>query len=308
MKDSRDTDYPTTQQMSETQIKQEVNLIVAQNANYITDDAFYDYPSYMALWANVIHAAGEHVWFRPHFNCWELDNGCTTQMTPGEYLSSLTDFINNNYEIFKQGDIFDPCSEPEDSNYWQNTFGNNWSWQNAPNSGTDAYNNFMIDLSQTAQTALQLHGIDGVITSIRSTNSWWPQNPRSLYPSTIKTLGYITYDSYPEGTTTDSATAAASRVSELNSIIQDNPGVPIILGEFGYSNVVDVDDATQASVLNAEITAITPYSQIVGLNYWVGAGGPGYGGYTNIFTGTRGDWQARPGAAVLAQYFAQKIN
>jgi hypothetical protein len=129
-----------------------------------------------------------------------------------------------------------------------------------------------------------------------------------LYPSTIKTLGYITYDSYPEGTTTDSATAAASRVSELNSIIQDNPGVPIILGEFGYSNVVDVDDATQASVLNAEITAITPYSQIVGLNYWVGAGGPGYGGYTNIFTGTRGDWQARPGAAVLAQYFAQKIN
>ena len=308
MKDSRDTDYPTTQQMSDTQIKQEVNLIVAQNANYITDDAFYDYPSYMALWANDIHAAREHVWFRPHFNCWELDNGCSAQMTPGEYLSSLTDFIINNYEIFKPGDIFDPCSEPEDSNYWQNTFGNNWSWQDAPNGGTDAYNNFMIDLSQTAQTALQQHGIDGLITNIRSTNSWWPQNPRSLYPSTIKTLGYISYDSYPEGTTTDPATATASRVNELNSIIQDNPGVPIVLGEFGYSNDVDVDDTTQASVLNAEITAITPYSQIVGLNYWVGAGGPGYGGYTNIFTGTRGDWQARPSAADLAQYFAQKIN
>jgi hypothetical protein len=94
----------------------------------------------------------------------------------------------------------------------------------------------------------------------------------------------------------------------LNSIIQDNPSVPIVLGEFGYSNNVDVDDTVQAAVLNAEINAITPYSQVIGLNYWVGAGGSGYGGFTNIFSGSRGDWQARPGAAYIAKYFAQKID
>ncbi len=308
MKDSRDTDFPTSNQMTEIQIQQEVNIIAAQKANYITDDAFYDYPAYMALWANTIHALGKSVWFRPHFNCWELDNGCSAQMTPAEYLSSLTNFINSNYVIFKSGDIFDPCSEPEDSNYWQNTFGSNWSWQNAPNSGTDTYNNFMIDVSQTAQTTLQVHGVYGVITNIRSTNSWWPQNPYSLYPSTIKTLGYVTYDSYPESNTTDPTIAVASRIAELNSIIKYNPGIPIVLGEFGYSNDVDVDDAVQASVLEAEINAIIPYKQIVGLNYWVGAGGSGYGGFTNIFTGARGNWQARPGAAVIANYFSQKIN
>ncbi|MFI5275337.1 MAG: hypothetical protein ACHQT5_00750 [Candidatus Saccharimonadales bacterium] len=306
MKDSRDTNYPTGNQMSATSIQQEVHLISTQHANYATDDAFYDYQSYLAQWANEIHAAGLHVWFRPHFNCWELDNGCSTQMTPSEYLSALTGFLNTNYGIFKPGDIFDPCAEPEDSTYWEHTYGTNWSWQNAPNTGTDAFNNFMLDASNVAQSTLRQHGISDVITGIRSTNGWWPQNPHSLYPSTIKALGYVTYDSYPEGSTTDPATAANARTSELNAITVDNPGIPIVLGEFGYSNDADVSDATQKAVLATEISSISGYNQIVGMNYWVGAGGAGYGGYTNLFAGSRGNWSARPSASVIANYFMQK--
>lgn len=306
MKDSRDTNYPTNNQMSAASVKQEVNLIAAEHANYATDDAFYDYPSYLALWANEIHTSGLHVWFRPHFNCWELDNGCNAQMTPSTYLSALTSFINSNYGIFKSGDIFDPCAEPEDSSYWGNTYGNNWSWQNAPNTGTDAFNSFMLDTSSVAQSTLRQHGITGVITGIRSTNSWWSQSPHSLYPTTIKSLGYVTYDSYPEGSTTDPAAATNDRVNELNAIIADNPGIPIILGEFGYSNDINVSDITQKDVLAAEISGISPYRQIVGMNYWVGSGGAGYGGYTNIFTGSRGSWSARPSASIIANYFSQK--
>jgi hypothetical protein len=302
MKDSQDTDEPGDQ-MSAAEIQQEINLTATLHVNYITDDSKYDYPSYMALWANTIHAAGKHVWFRSHFNCWELDNGCTTQMTPAQYLTSLTSFLNANYSMFKSGDIFDPCPEPENSAYWQETYGADWSWQNAPNAGSNAYNTFMLAVSQTAQSTLQAHGIKGVITGIRSTSSWWPENPKSLYPSTIKALGYVTYDSYPDATTTDPTTAVNDRISDLTKVIQNYPGVPVVLGEVGYDNNTDVSDSVQQTVLSAELNALASYSQIVGLNYWVGAGGPGYGGYTNIFSGSRGSWQVRPAASVLAAYF-----
>jgi hypothetical protein len=39
------------------------------------------------------------------------------------------------------------------------------------------------------------------------------------------------------------------------------------------------------------------------LNYWVGAGGAGHGGYTNIFSGSAGNWTLRPAASDLANFF-----
>jgi hypothetical protein len=45
---------------------------------------------------------------------------------------------------------------------------------------------------------------------------------------------------------------------------------------------------------------------VYGLNYWVGAGGVGYGGCTNILTGGMGNWAPRPGASQVQRLFTSR--
>src|SRR6185312_7688663 len=90
--------------------------------------------------------------------------------------------------------------------------------------------------------------------------------------------------------------------------IESIRNVPIVISEFGYNNQTNVDDNTQHLVIAAELSAMESLSYIQGLNYWVGAGGAGYGGYTNIFTGSHGNWELRPAALDLSQYFATMLG
>jgi hypothetical protein len=76
--------------------------------------------------------------------------------------------------------------------------------------------------------------------------------------------------------------------------------VPILIGEHGYSRDRQLSDTVQAAVLRAEIAALEQIPYLKGLNYWVDAGGPGYGGYTNLYRLVRGKWTARQAASVLA--------
>ena len=305
MKESRDSDYPTGNQLTPAQIADDVNLSAQLNDNYVTVNTFWDYPQYMKEWVDAVRAAGKHVWFRGHPNQWEGDNGANGLMTPAAYLTAETSFVTNNPGLFKAGDIFDPCSEPEDGPYWQDTYGANWSWKNAPNTGTNDFNNFFINATDIANAAFQQIGVSGVITTVRSTNSWWAEHPSSLYASSIAHMGAVTIDSYPDQSTTDPATAANDRVSELNTV-ESIRNVPVVIGEMGYDNATNVDDTVQHNVLSAEFNAMRSLTFIQGVNYWVGVGGPGYGGYTNIFTGGKGNWRMRPAANDLAAYYTQK--
>ena len=113
----------------------------------------------------------------------------------------------------------------------------------------------------------------------------------------------VTIDSYPEGDTTDPGTAATARVSELNAVHAARPGVPVVIGEMGYSNNMPVTDAQQQAVLQAEFSAIEGLSYVAGANYWVGPGTDQSGGYTHIFAGQRGSWTLRPAASNLEAFF-----
>ena len=115
----------------------------------------------------------------------------------------------------------------------------------------------------------------------------------------------MTFDSYPEGTTTDPATAANARLADLTAVEAARPGLPVIVGEMGYSNEIDVTDAQQESVIQAELAVMAPVTYLYGINYWVGPGTSTSGGYTNIFTGSTGNWSLRPAANDLATFFAQ---
>lgn len=303
MKASRDAErYPLSRQ----EITSIVDLSASLNANYITIDTHWDYPAYIQEWIDATRATGRHVWFRSHPNQWENDNGTTGIMTPAQYEATERAFILAHPSFFQPGDIFDACSEPEEGHYWKATYGSKWT-SHAPNIATREYNAFLRDTSDVAAAAFRQLGISGVITTVRSTNSFFATHPNVLEQATVNKFGYVTVDSYPEGYTTDPTTAAHARLNELQTI-ENIRHVPIVISELGYSNQVNVDDATQQAVLKAELAALAPLPYLVGVNYWVGAGTDTSGGYTHIFIKTHGGWLLRPAAHVLAAFYQGRLR
>ena len=300
MKESMDTDtYPLTP----AQIADDVNLAAKLNTNYITVDTHWDYPAYMRRWVDAVRNAGKHVWFRIHPNAWAGTNGVPARLTPNEYLTKEAAFIKANPGLFEAGDILDMNPEPEDSPYWQDTYGQNWTSNTA---AIKEYNKFFVAVSATASRTLAALGIRGVITTVRSTNSWFAEHPSALFPSTVRYMHRVTIDSYPDQNDKTPAAAVTDRLKEIRAIEAARPGAPIVLGEFGYSNTMNVKDALQASVVGAELQAIQSNRCIQGLNYWVGAGDAKSGGYTHLFSGRTGAWKPRPAAQSVSVYFAHE--
>lgn len=303
MKESQDTE---THPLSWQEITNIVNLSASLNTNYITVDTHWDYPDYMQEWINAVRATGRHVWFRIHPNQWEDSNGTTGIMTPSQYEASERAFILSHPTFFLAGDILDPCSEPENSMYWDTTFGHNWS-VNAPNEATKEFNAFLRDTTDIADSALHQMKIYGVITTIHSVDPFIPTHPNVLERATVNKFGYITIDSYPDKYTTDPAVATDAHVSELKTI-EDIWHIPIVIGEIGYSNNINVDDDTQKAVLKAELDGIAPLQYIAGMNYWVGPGTEQSGGYTHIFAKSGTTWSLRPAALELSMFYKNKLS
>ena len=63
-------------------------------------------------------------------------------------------------------------------------------------------------MSATASRTLGSLGIKGVITTVRSTNSWFAENPKVLFPSTVDYMHRVTIDSYPDENDTAPVTAS----------------------------------------------------------------------------------------------------
>jgi hypothetical protein len=297
MKYSRDTvGHPLSQQEIASIIKATAQL----NTSYITVDTQWDYPAYMEQWIRAIRAVKRHIWFRIYPRQWEDTGESGRVMTPAQYLLSERAFIQEHPSFFQAGDILDPCAEPEQGVYWNATYGANWT-SNAPDAATVAYNLFLRQTTNIAAESLRQQGITGVITTIRSINSFIATHPLVLEQETVDQLGVITVDSYPEQDTMIPAVAARARVAELNTI-ESLWHVPIVIGEMGYSNQVPVDDTVQQAVLKEEFAQLQSLPYLIGMNYWVGPGSATAGGYTYILTQKDADWALRPAAYDLATF------
>jgi hypothetical protein len=298
MKVSRDT---ATRPLSMQEITKIVDISASLNTNYITVDTQWNYPDYMTQWVNAIRLTKRHVWFRIQPNLWENNNGSIGIMTPEQYVVSERLFILAHPSLFRPGDILDPCPEAEQGLYWKATYGQSWT-NNAPNVATSEYNAFLRQTTDVADAALHQNGITGVITTIRSINSFFATHPSVLERATVDKFGYITIDSYPDQDTLNPDVAARARVAELNQI-EALWHTPIIIGEMGYSNDIPVDDATQQAVLKAEFSQLRSLPYLAGVNYWVGVGSNTSGGYTYILTRRDSTWILRPAAYDLAAFY-----
>jgi len=120
----------------------------------------------------------------------------------------------------------------------------------------------------------------------------------------------IILTAYPDERITDPAVAASTWRRELEgwhrTWLRRGLNVSILLGEWGYSTQINVNDATQQSVIQAEVSKAFPRIPfLVGANYWVGPGMVGDGGYTHILVPDRvSEWRFRPAAVVVSSFYA----
>jgi hypothetical protein len=296
MKLSRDT---LKAQLTDAQIAADVRLDTRLHLTHIAVDVYYDDPAYMARWVRIVRASGLHVWFRAHWYAWEDHGDQRGSMSPHEYIEATRRFLQQHATLLANGDIFDFCSEPENGAYWLRAYGNGWSWRNS--AAKSAFNTFIRSGIYMASTTLAHRGRGGVLVTVISVNPSIAE--RMLSKPTVQRMGMLTLDLYPEGTTRDPATATQRLLAEIAQVRRRWP-VPVLLGEHGYARDQEVDDATQARVLAAEMAALARLPYLLGQNYWVDAGGPGYGGYTNLYRRAGSGWTPRPAAAVLAQAYA----
>jgi hypothetical protein len=167
------------------------------------------------------------------------------------------------------------------------------SWTTEPtslSSWCQSFNNYLLDLKHTADHSLAMLGVDGVGLPGVDTRFY---NLASFYgpadclaDSTVAAMGGILpIDVYFDQS---SATAESSAIGTfLDGVHARRPSTTkFVFGEYGWSNSCSLvtSDTLKGQVLDAALTKIFTYASmpVNGVNYWVGPGGVGYGGCTNI--------------------------
>ena len=319
---------------------QAVDLAASMAVTHITVNTPLEYPSVMVSWANRIHNDGKHVWFRlaatggasmPHGDSTKASGyKATSDGPPGfgpGYLTSLHSLMLANPGLVKAGDILDGDAEAENSSWWAHNYGcrvqqgctpcpEPMTTGAFPCSPVSEFNRFLQVMTQQENSDLVSLGISPcttptstncVLTQVHSTDPGTAKN--QLGKATVEAMGnLITVDAYPDQNTTDPTTAANSWLSSLeswrNAWKAKGLTVTILVGEWGYSNTINVSDFTQASVVQAEVNAFAKVPYLAGTNYWVGLGRAGDGGYTQIFTHAGGSWKFRPAAPEVSSFYA----
>jgi hypothetical protein len=320
---------------------QAVDLAAATAATHITVDTPIEDPAVLLAWTERVHKDGKHVWFRlATSNGGSLAHGDSASFkTPWDgypgfgpgYLTTLHDVMLANRGLFKPGDVLDGDAEAENSSWWATTYGcgvqqactpcpdlAHMTSANKPCSPVSEFNRFLTLMTEQENRDLKSIGVTPcatitstscVLTQVHSTDPG--VGIHELSPETVEAMGnVITVDSYPDQNATSPETAVTSWKSELkkleNAWNAKGIAVSILVGEWGYSNTIDVTDAQQEAVIRAETTkAFQAIPYLIGTNYWVGPGNSSDGGFTNIFIQEGGQWRFRPAANDVSAFYAE---
>lgn len=262
--------------VSTDMVREQVTAIKTLGVNYVAIGTPYDQPEDMHKWVSEIHAQGMHVWFRSHWLEWEGDNGAPAKMSPDEYLTKTAAFIEQNRELFQEGDSFTVAVEAEQAGVGPGKRFLNW----------EEYKKFLLLEVTTANDSFAKIGMDKkVYTNWLSMNGWVAQNV--ITPELAKQLGLITIDHFsPQsdtiGTFDTPATIANTMSQDLDAMYL-RLKVPLFLGEWGYQINQESTEDHQAAVAEAVLSKLVVKQYLVGMNYWVHMGH-----YSRIFNDVNG--------------------
>jgi len=275
--------------MDRASIAAQVRLIKDLNANYVAISTPYDRPATLTMWTEEIHKAGLNVWFRSHWLEWEGDEGHESTMTEEEYLARTKEFIIAHPAIFRENDAFTVCVEPEQI----------FVAKRANFFDVNRYNQFVSDQIDVANEAFTNIGLGGKIhTNWVSMNGWVVLN--GLKRDTVKKLGVITVDHYPDQDGPYSSAELAKSLRDDLDLMYNKWRKPIILGEWGYNIKREVPEDEQRLVVKESLDYLTSAPYLLGINYWAHIGNT-----SRIIDDTAGkNYELRPAAYVLKDYFS----
>jgi len=238
-------------------------------ANYVAVETPYDNPAcgnsldYTRRWISAIRAAGLKVWHRHMPLAFEGIYGVNKQK--GDFLDLIANYIKNNADLFKEGDIFTPIPEPQNGGIVGITY---CSQNLCLFDSKEHFNQWLRAAIETAENAFAQIGLDGKIKigyfGFDGFVAWGSNNPDwhgILEDETVKKMGNITIDHYPEliGQTMEQG---------LREVMARYPGVPIIIGEWGSVGQGNIEQQVLDSMGAAKKLGVA------GFNYWhLGIGG-----------------------------------
>ncbi len=274
-----------------SEIRVQIDKIKDLGINYVAISTPYDHLDQMKIWTEAIHEAELNVWFRSHWLNWEGDEGQPSDMSMQEYLAKTSEFIKANPTLFKEGDSFTVCVEPEQIFVARKTNVYDWS----------AYNSFVVNQIQVANAAFSAIDLDKKVhANWISMNGWVVEN--GLTKDTVNKMGLITIDHYTNQKVIIPSVEFASDLEKDLKRIHDKWNKPIILGEWGYNIEQEVSDLQQKEVVSESLKKLSSLDFIIGLNYWNHMGNS-----SRLIDDQKGiNLQYRPAALELKSYYNSK--
>lgn len=281
MKLSRDKarqelDHPEFDQI----IAQEMKQIKQTGANYVSIGTPYDkeFLPFLRRWVKAARAEDLKVYFRGNWSSWEGWFEYPKNMTPIEHLIKTNQFLADNLNLFQSGDIFDPCPECENAQFWPQ-----------PDKNND-YQQFL--LTQQAQTEVQFEKL-GLEVKVR---------PSIIGGRAKEVLGQDTLNRLGNQVNIDHYVPTSKGMSEYIDYFSQHQ-TKTFVSEFG-APIPDMNgemsQTQQADFVRSILeTLYLKNGNVMGLNYWVASHGT-----TELINE---DGTPRKVYAVLKEYFTPQI-
>lgn len=235
-------------------ITKQVALIKELGANCIAIDTPYDseFLPYLRSWVTAARSAQLSIWFRGNFSGWEGWFDYPHTLTSHELLTKTSSFIQNNSDLFEDGDIFTPAPEGE----------NGGEFNQVEIDEYPAFRSFLTSEYTVSQSAFSKIGKKVEV-------NWLSMNgglaKRMLDATTINSTGQtVTLDHYIK---------TAPEMSEYINYFYDTFGAKVVIGEFG-APIPDINGEMTESeqALFIDKLFLELYNQrekVTGVNYWV---------------------------------------
>ena len=237
-------------------IDKQVADIASLGATHIAIGTPYD-EKYLPFLKRWVKSAREHnlkVWFRGNFSGWEEWFGYA-RIGREEHKQLLKNFIENNPDLFEDGDIFTSCPECE----------NGGPGDPRLNGDPQGHKQFLID-----EYKISLESFGKISKKVNS--GFYSMNydvaKLIMDKETTRALGNtVVIDHYLKD---------AVQVSRDAKEIADSSGGKVVLGEFG-APIPDIHgDMTQeqqSKWIEDGLSEASRTPEIIGVNYWVNVGG-----------------------------------
>lgn len=262
-------------------IDKQMAEIAETGANYVAIGTPYDdeFHSMLVRWVNAARKYKLHIWFRGNFSGWErwFDYPKIDGTT---HVVKIEQFILDNSDLFKDGDIFTSCPECE----------NGTGVELGDTQSLNRHRAFLIaEYGVTKKAFMQIgkkvktgyYSMNGDLATVL------------MDKKTTEALGgVVVVDHY-----VDTPEKLAQDIRNLAK----SSGGKIVLGEFG-APILDIHgkmtEKEQAEWISRALNEISTITDLIGINYWVNKGGS-----TALwnYDGTR-----KPAVKIITDFYSRK--